>query len=278
MLINSGSALIWRLMFGISQSRFFIVVSCVVVGAALTVAGACRAYAQDPSSQPTAAELLEDGTDAIADNATESARRILQQLIDTYPNSNEAARARQAMASIGQTANTPEVRAALRAADVERVRQYRKAFLTDVGDRVFFAENSAAIGGRARSVIANQSRWLKSRPSLSVTVIGRADDNDPAAARGLSGLRAAAVRDSLVAGGLDVRRIEVKALGDQDKLAVCGTPLCQAQNRNVEIFINELGDNAGWKSGQQNVPLAQGVNDTAGADAAGPPGADPSSQ
>src|SRR6185437_10883078 len=175
------------------------------------------------------------------DHANDSARRIFAELIANYPESPEASRARHVLATLDNGEESEEHQA-VEADEAERTSKYRRAFLVDVGDRVFFAESSATIGGRARSIIENQARWLKARPALTVTVIGRADDGgNRGAALDLSRQRAEAVRDRLVAAGIDGGRIEIKAAGDSDRLALCATPLCQAQNRNSEVLIN------GWR-------------------------------
>jgi peptidoglycan-associated lipoprotein len=79
-----------------------------------------------------------------------------------------------------------------------------------------------------------------------VTVIGRADDGgNSGAALALSRRRAEAVRDRLVAAGIDAGRIELEAAGDRDPIALCTAALCQAQNRNSEVLINDWrGDSA----------------------------------
>ena len=137
----------------------------------------------------------------LADHAPDSARRLFGQLIKDYPGSLEALRAQNALACARQGCLI-EQREVIQADEAEHTTKYRRAFLIDVGDRVFFSESSATIGGRARSIIENQARWLKARPSLTVTVIGRADDGgNRGAALDLSRQRAEAVRDRLVAAG-----------------------------------------------------------------------------
>jgi peptidoglycan-associated lipoprotein len=232
--------------------------SKVVVGVAwrvlaLLIALAPAAIAQDAGADAqTAAELLEDGMDAAADHAPDSARRLLGQLIADYPASPEAGRARRALAALNSGAEGPDDRAAIRADEAERTARYRRAFLIDIGDRVFFAESSAIIGGRARSVIEGQARWLKVRPNLAVTVIGRADDGgDRDAARALSLKRAEAVRDKLVAAGVSADRVTLRATGDQDHVTVCKSAICQAQNRNAEVLINDLPPDGEWQAAQQ---------------------------
>ncbi|HVJ77850.1 MAG TPA: OmpA family protein [Hyphomicrobium sp.] len=206
----------------------------------LTVA----AQDDDAANGETAEELLVDGMDAAADHADESARRLFNKLIAVFPTSPEASRARSALLSLdSDDGDRAAVRAAIQAEAAERTLEYRHAFLITVGDRVFFAENSATLGGRARSIIKNQARWLKVRPALTVTVIGRADDGgDRTTARMLSQQRSEAVRDQLIEAGLDPLRIEIRPVGTDDRLAICASALCRAENRNAEVFINDLRD------------------------------------
>lgn len=234
-------------------------VLCCVLG--LLVVLTPRVGAQDRDSDvQTATELLEDGLDALSDHAEDSGRRLLGRVISDYPGSAEALRAKRALRALDRGELDPEYQAQLKADEAERTAEYRHAFLVDIGDRVFFAEGSAAIGGRARSIIEQQARWLGLRPELSVVVIGRADgEGDRNAARDLSLQRAEAVRDRLVAAGLAPNRIEIKAAGNEDRIAVCGGPLCEAQNRNAEVLINAWHFSNGWRSSQQ----AQGVSKSA---------------
>lgn len=241
-------------MYKLRSSKFVIgVVSAVL---ALMLALPLSAIAQDDDDGPngeTAAELLIDGMDAAADHAVDSARRLFQKLISAFPTSPEASRARRELTALDNNGGNDEDRAAIRADEAERTAEYRHAFLINAGDRVFFAESSATLGGRARSIIESQARWLKARPSLTVTVIGRADDGgDRQAAQLLSTQRAEAVRDRLVAAGLDPSRIELRPTGNDDKVAVCSTSLCRAQNRNAEVFINDLRDQDPIRSSMQS--------------------------
>lgn len=132
----------------------------------------------------------------------------------------------------------------------EQVERTRNRFLIDVGDRVFFAQNSASLGGRARAIVEAQARWLKRAPSLQVTVIGRAadggsgkDDAD------LSLARARAVEAKLIEGGVARERIRIEARGGSDPVATCASALCQAQNRHVQSMIGYAGMGTSQLSG-----------------------------
>lgn len=227
-------------------SNVAVGVFCCVL--AFTAILAQRVFAQDEApDRETAAELLEDGLDALSDHADESGRRLLDRVVSDYPGTIEASRAKRALAALDRGERTPDERALIKAGLAERTVEYRRAFLVDVGDRVFFAENSAILGGRARSIVEGQARWLNARPDLTVLVIGRADDDGGRAASDeLSLQRARAVRDRLVAAGIAENRIEVKAAGNTDRLAVCGGPLCQAQNRNAEVYIKDWRYDGTW--------------------------------
>ncbi|MFT3730139.1 MAG: OmpA family protein [Hyphomicrobium sp.] len=240
------------------------VVCCVlaVMGALVTRVAAQEQENDSDFDGITAAELLEDGLDALSDHADESGRRLLERLVSEYPGTAAAQRAKRALAALDRGELAPEDRERLKADETERTTEYRRAFLVDVGDRVFFAENSAAIGGRARGIIEQQARWLAARPELSIMVIGRADgEGDGKSARDLSLLRAQAVRDRLVAAGLEQNRIEIKAAGDQDRIAVCSDPICSAQNRNVEVLINYWHSYGSWRPNQQGQGLAKSASE-----------------
>ena len=207
-------------------------------------------------------EFLDDGLAAKADRQVDLARQLFEQLILAHPGTGEAERAADELRSLDRETPTlarpvvtgpdPETSASdeidvrpaarlPREAPVSRsITELRRVFVTDVGDRVFFAENSATIGGRARAMLENQTRWLKARPETAIKIIGRADDGgSQQTARDLSGRRAGAVRDHFLAAGIAASRITVDARGDSDPLATCRTFMCQAQNRLAETLLME---------------------------------------
>jgi peptidoglycan-associated lipoprotein len=248
-------------MYDLRSSKVVIGVVSAVFAFMLAFPLTVVAQDDDAANGETAEELLVDGMDAAADHADESARRLFNKLIAVFPTSPEASRARSALLSLdSDDGDRAAVRAAIQAEAAERTLEYRHAFLITVGDRVFFAENSATLGGRARSIIKNQARWLKVRPALTVTVIGRADDGgDRTTARMLSQQRSEAVRDQLIEAGLDPLRIEIRPVGTDDRLAICASALCRAENRNAEVFINDLRDLQPVRTSAKD-PLARRAN------------------
>ena len=248
-------------MYDLRSSKVVIGVVSAVFAFMLAFPLTVAAQDDDAANGETAEELLVDGMDAAADHAVESARRLFKKLIAVFPTSAEASRARSALLSLdSDDGDRAAVRAAIQAEAAERTLEYRHAFLITVGDRVFFAENSATLGGRARSIINNQARWLKVRPALTVTVIGRSDDGgDRTAARMLSQQRSEVVRDQLIEAGLDPLRIEIRPVGTDDRLAICASALCRAENRNAEVFINDLRDLQPVRTSAKD-PLARRAN------------------
>jgi outer membrane protein OmpA-like peptidoglycan-associated protein len=90
--------------------------------------------------------------------------------------------------------------------------------LTQGAYRLSFRTNETALPAGTEPTLAEIGRRLaaSTQPGLGrVTVEGHASGpaNDVSAARRLSLARANAVRDALVAGGMDATRIDVRALG-----------------------------------------------------------------
>lgn len=215
--------------------------------------------AQGASAQ-TSDEMLREGLEALADRQPDEARQFFQKIIKIYPHTRASATAERELSRLQDGGDgeasadlisdvppdaDPKARneALLERTD-QQAKRLRRSFVTAVGDRVFFAENSASIGGRARAILESQARWLKARPELTIKLIGRADDGGNAAsAQALAVKRGEAVRDKLLEFGLLPARIVLEPRADQDPIATCRTSLCQAQNRHVETLIGSPGSN-----------------------------------
>jgi peptidoglycan-associated lipoprotein len=237
-------------------------VARLALGAAIALV-AFSAGLPAPRAESGPQDLLSHGLEALADDQPTEARAHFERLLKAYPKSSEASRAAKELRvldggddtgadeadeveSASQQAGEAESTTLSAKASGTATQRARRAFVTAVGDRVFFAENSSSIGGRARAMLENQARWLSSHPSLKITLIGRADDGGNAAqSRDLSMLRAEAVRAKLVESGVAAAVIAIEARGATDPVATCRSPLCQAQNRLVETLITVELDRGG---------------------------------
>lgn len=119
--------------------------------------------------------------------------------------------------------------------DERRLQTIGHEFQTIAGDRVFFAETSADLGARARTVLAAQARWIAGHAGLEVTIEAHADDHQGDRERDttLAQRRGQAVRERLIEEGVDPGRITVRAYGRDRPVATCNSPECAAQNRRV---------------------------------------------
>ena len=209
-------------------------------------------------AQGSAQDLLTNALEALADQQPGEARSQFSKLLKAYPASPEAARARKELDQLdrddgfeptGQSGE-PDDSEPQQAIPTDQAlngatARARRAFVIAVGDRVFFAENSAGIGGRARAMLESQARWLTGHPSLKIVLIGRADDGgSEEQARELSLQRAQAVRAKLIESGVPPASLSTEGRGMSDPVATCRSPLCQAQNRQVETLVSVVSVSA----------------------------------
>lgn len=112
-------------------------------------------------------------------------------------------------------------------------------FVAEAGDRVFFGPGSAELGGRARAVVDQQASWLADKPELDATIEGYADDQPLSAEQQdeLSEQRAEAVRQRLIAAGIDAGRLAIVPWGRERRVAECLEAACTAQNRRAVTVL-----------------------------------------
>ena len=103
---------------------------------------------------------------------------------------------------------------------------------------VTFKTNSAVITPTSKLVLDSAVAYLKARPNSAVEVRGHTDSvgNDEANMR-LSKARAEAVRDYLVANGIDAGRMTANGYGETEHIAPNDTPAGREQNRRVTLRI-----------------------------------------
>jgi outer membrane protein OmpA-like peptidoglycan-associated protein len=104
--------------------------------------------------------------------------------------------------------------------------------------RLYFFLDTALLtpdsGSAYRTVLEN----IKQRPAYEVEIVGYTDTlGTEAYNAGLSLERAAAIRDTLVWGGVDPKEITIAGRGEGDPLVVTGDQVPEPRNRRVEITV-----------------------------------------
>lgn len=111
-------------------------------------------------------------------------------------------------------------------------------FIVNVGRRIYFSENSAALDDAARETLNNQAAWLGQHTKYRIKVQGYADEPGGAAANNAIALqRAEAAKAYLVERGLNAGRIRVASRGNREPTMRCANITCWSQNRHVRTVL-----------------------------------------
>ena len=221
---------------------------------------------QQLAGEDEANALFEEGQYEMDSGEPEMARRIFQQLLEQFPRSGYAERARRylerlhnrddddaTLQPITKSLNiddTPDAGAPTLArpkpvqtapTKLRPDRRLQFKMLHAVGDRVFFPPNSAALGAKARRALRNQAHWLNRHTEVMIEIVGHADDagSEPRNLD-LSQSRADAVRARLIDEGIAPGRLRSVAKGRTDPIAACAMPVCSAQNRRVVTRVLKI--------------------------------------
>ncbi len=109
----------------------------------------------------------------------------------------------------------------------------------NVGDRVFFGFDSAALDEAAQETLDRQAAWLMQFPDLTVTVEGHADERGTAEYNlALGERRATAVKNYLVAKGIDPDRILTISYGEERPVDPAHNEAAWALNRRAVTVVN----------------------------------------
>jgi len=109
----------------------------------------------------------------------------------------------------------------------------------NIGDHVFFDKESAVITAEALTTLQRQARWLVSYPYISVTIEGHCDERGTREFNLALGYRRAyAVREFLIAAGVDGRRISTISFGKERPEVVGSTEAAWAQNRRALTMVD----------------------------------------
>ena len=119
----------------------------------------------------------------------------------------------------------------------------RGAFLAAVGmggDRVFFDTDQYDLDDRDRSTLDAQADWLRSNPSVRVTIEGHADERGTRDYNlALGDRRANAAKNYLAARGVSPSRMTVISYGKERPEALGSDETAWAQNRRAVTVLPE---------------------------------------
>lgn len=112
----------------------------------------------------------------------------------------------------------------------------------NVGDRIFFDTDSAAIRPDSATTLDRQAQWLKKYADKSVTIEGHADERGTREYNlALGARRAAATRSYLISKGISPNRIKTISYGKERPVAVCDDISCWSQNRRAVTVVTGVG-------------------------------------
>ena len=104
--------------------------------------------------------------------------------------------------------------------------------LVSIGNKVYFDFDSSALSADAKSTLNAQAAFLRSNPSVRITVEGHADERGTREYNlALGDRRASAARDFLVAQGIDGARIKTISYGKERPEMVGSNDEAWAKNR-----------------------------------------------
>ena len=112
-------------------------------------------------------------------------------------------------------------------------------FLEIVGDRVYFQVDRYDLTEAARVTLERQAQWLQRYPSRSIVIEGHADERGTREYNlALGDRRANAVRNFLVAVGIDPNRVATVSYGKEQPIATGPSETSWAQNRRGVTVVD----------------------------------------
>jgi len=114
--------------------------------------------------------------------------------------------------------------------------------VVNVGDRVFFGYDSSDLGAEARAALEQQAAWLKKYGAVRVTLEGHCDERGTREYNlALGERRANAVKDYLVALGINPSRVNTISYGKERPAAIGHNEVAWAQNRRGVMVVSSTG-------------------------------------
>ncbi len=116
-------------------------------------------------------------------------------------------------------------------------------FILNVGRRIYFTQDSAALDSVARTTLDNQAAWLNANPRWLIKLQGFADDSGSASKMvTLSQKRADATMAYLASKGVAANRMWAKGYGNDREVRDCTDRSCKVQNRRVVTNLRTTRD------------------------------------
>lgn len=115
----------------------------------------------------------------------------------------------------------------------------KEDFIVNVGDRVFFGFDRFDLSPEATATLDRQAGWLKNYQDKVVTIEGHADERGTREYNlALGERRANAVKNYLVALGVNPSRVQTVSLGKEKPAVLGSNEAAWAQNRRGVTVIN----------------------------------------
>lgn len=110
--------------------------------------------------------------------------------------------------------------------------------VVNVGDRVFFGYDKYDLSTEARATIEKQAQWLKTYPQINISVEGHCDERGTREYNlALGEKRAAAVRNYLIALGIEASRVQTISYGKERPAVTGSDETSWAQNRRGVVVV-----------------------------------------
>ena len=109
-----------------------------------------------------------------------------------------------------------------------------------VGDTVLFTVDQSGLRPDAISILNGQVKWLREKKFLPITIEGHADEQGTREYNlALGARRATAVREFLLAKGIEQDRISIVTYGKERPLRVCSKEECWSKNRRAVTVVGQ---------------------------------------
>lgn len=105
--------------------------------------------------------------------------------------------------------------------------------------RVFFQYDRHDLTDEARVSLQSQAAWLKSHPTVTISIAGNCDERGTREYNlALGERRANSAKDYLMSLGVDPSRMSTLSYGKERPIALCADESCWSQNRNATTQVN----------------------------------------